>query len=83
MQRSCSCAIATGDITRATAVVLAVRAARRLAQSGDLSQLDEPVRRAVVQTQVKGWKTSDDFRFKTGVRKFGDWPWLMVAGMHW
>ena len=43
--------------------------------------LDEPVRRAVVQTQVKGWKTSDDYRFKTGVHKVGDWPWLMVAGI--
>ncbi len=32
------------------------------------------------ETQVKGWKKSDDYRFKTGVRKFGDWPWLMVAG---
>jgi len=43
--------------------------------------LDEPVRRAVVQTQVKGRKTSDDYRFKTSLRKFGDWPWLMVTGM--
>ena len=43
-------------------------------------KLDEPVREAVVQTQVKGWKKTFDFRFKTGVRKFGDWPWLMVAG---
>jgi membrane-associated phospholipid phosphatase len=43
-------------------------------------KLDEPVRHAVVQTQGKGWKKSDDFRFKTGVRKFGDWPWLMAAG---
>ena len=43
-------------------------------------ELDEPVREAVVQTQGKGWKKTDDFRFKTGVRKFGDWPWLMVAG---
>jgi membrane-associated phospholipid phosphatase len=43
-------------------------------------QLDQPVRDAVVQTQGKGWKKTDDFRFKTGVRKFGDWPWLMLAG---
>jgi len=43
-------------------------------------ELDEPVRKAVVQTQGKGWKKSDDYRFKTGVRKFGDWPWLMLAG---
>ena len=43
-------------------------------------QLDQPVRQAVVQTQGKGWKKTDDYRFKTGVRKFGDWPWLMLAG---
>jgi membrane-associated phospholipid phosphatase len=43
-------------------------------------QIDEPVRQAVVQSQGKGWKKSDDFRFKTAVRKFGDWPWLMLAG---
>ena len=43
-------------------------------------EFDEPVRQAVVQTQGKGWKKSDDFRFKSGVRKFGDWPWLMLAG---
>jgi membrane-associated phospholipid phosphatase len=42
-------------------------------------ELDEPVRKAVVQTQVKGWKKSDDYRFKTGVRRFGDWPGLMLA----
>jgi membrane-associated phospholipid phosphatase len=42
--------------------------------------LDEPVRQAVLQTQGKGWKKTDDFRFQTAVRKFGDWPWLMLAG---
>jgi membrane-associated phospholipid phosphatase len=43
-------------------------------------KLDEPVREAVVRTQVKGWKNTYDFRFQTSVRRFGDWPWLMVAG---
>lgn len=43
-------------------------------------EFDDPVRQAVVQTQKKGWKKTDDFRFKTAVRKFGDWPWLMLAG---
>jgi membrane-associated phospholipid phosphatase len=37
------------------------------------------VGKAVIQTQGKGWKKTDDFRFKTGVRRFGDWPWLMLA----
>jgi membrane-associated phospholipid phosphatase len=43
-------------------------------------QLDQPVRQAVIQTQGKGWKKTDDYRFKTAVRKIGDWSWLMLAG---
>jgi membrane-associated phospholipid phosphatase len=43
-------------------------------------QLDQPVRQAVIQTQGKGWKKTDDYRFKTTVRKIGDWSWLMLAG---
>ena len=43
-------------------------------------KFDEPVRKAVIQTQGKGWKKTDDYRFITGVRKFGDWPWLMLVG---
>jgi membrane-associated phospholipid phosphatase len=43
-------------------------------------EFDEPVRQAVVQTQKKGWKKTDDFRFQNAVRKFGDWPWVMLAG---
>jgi membrane-associated phospholipid phosphatase len=43
-------------------------------------KLDESVRQAVVQTQGKGWKKTDDFRFKDAVRRMGDWPWLMLAG---
>jgi len=43
-------------------------------------KLDEPIQEAIVQTQVKGWKKSYDFRFQAGIRRFGDWPWLMVAG---
>jgi membrane-associated phospholipid phosphatase len=43
-------------------------------------KFDEPVRKAVIETQVKGWKKTDDYRFITGVRKFGDWPWLMLMG---
>jgi membrane-associated phospholipid phosphatase len=43
-------------------------------------QLDEPVRLTVIQSQGKEWKKTDDFRFITGVRRFGDWPWLMLSG---
>lgn len=43
-------------------------------------EMDEPVRQAVVQSQGKGWKKSDAFRFHAAVRKFGDWPWIMLAG---
>lgn len=43
-------------------------------------EMDEPVRQAVVQSQGKGWKKSDGFRFQSAIRKFGDWPWIMLAG---
>jgi membrane-associated phospholipid phosphatase len=43
-------------------------------------QLDQPVRQAVIQTQGKGWKKTDDYHFKTAVGKIGDWSWLMLAG---
>jgi membrane-associated phospholipid phosphatase len=43
-------------------------------------ELDEPARQAVIQTQDEGWEKTDDFRFKTAVRRVGDWPWLMLAG---
>ena len=43
-------------------------------------QFDQPVRDAVVQSQGKGWKKTDDYRFQTSVRRIGDWPWLMLAG---
>jgi membrane-associated phospholipid phosphatase len=54
----------------AAAAVLAVWGAFRL---------DVPVRAAVVASQGKGWKKSDDFRFQSAVRKYGDWPPLMAA----
>lgn len=42
--------------------------------------LDRPVREAVVRMQGKGWNKTDDHRFHSAVRKYGDWPWLMLAG---
>ena len=42
-------------------------------------RLDEPVREAVVAAQGKHWKKSSEKRFHSAVRKFGDWPPLMVA----
>ncbi len=41
---------------------------------------DAPLRSAVVQSQGKGWKKTDDYRFHATVRRYGDWPWLMLAG---
>jgi len=41
---------------------------------------DQPVRQIVLTSQGKDWKKSDGNRFFSGVRKFGDWPWLMGAG---
>lgn len=42
--------------------------------------LDRPVREAIVAGQGKGWKKSADYRFHSAVRKYGDWPWLMLGG---
>jgi hypothetical protein len=45
-------------------------------------RLDAPVRAAVVQSQGKGWKKSDERKFHSAVRHYGDWPWLMLyAGL--
>lgn len=44
-------------------------------------QLDRPVREAVVEAQGKKWKKSDEARFHGLVRRYGDWPYLMVYGV--
>jgi len=41
--------------------------------------LDVPVREAVVEAQGKNWKKSAGHQFHAAVRKFGDWPPLMLA----
>ena len=41
---------------------------------------DAPIRAAVVASQGKNWKKTDDYQFHSKVRKYGDWPWLMLAG---
>lgn len=42
--------------------------------------LDRPVREAVVEAQGKKWKKSNEARFHGLVRRYGDWPYLMVYG---
>jgi len=42
-------------------------------------RLDAPLRAEIVKTQGKGWKKSDQQRFHSGVRRYGDWPWLMLG----
>lgn len=41
-------------------------------------QLDRPVRQAVLQTQGKDWKKTEAFKFHSLVRKWGDWPRVML-----
>jgi membrane-associated phospholipid phosphatase len=41
-------------------------------------RLDVPVRQAVVSSQGKHWKKSDERKFHAAVRVYGDWPWLML-----
>ncbi len=42
--------------------------------------LDAEVAREVRFVQGKDWKSDPMNRFHSQVRKWGDWPWLMVAG---
>ncbi len=42
-------------------------------------RFDAPVRQAVVESQGKGWKKSDDYQFHSSVRRYGDWPYLMLG----
>ncbi len=43
-------------------------------------RFDAPLRQAVVASQGKGWKKTPDYQFHSNVRRYGDWPWLMLAG---
>lgn len=42
--------------------------------------IDRPVREHVLRGQGKSWKKSPDHRLHAAVRKYGDWPWLMLGG---
>lgn len=42
--------------------------------------LDAPTRAAVREIQGSDWKTSTARTFYSKVRRYGDWPWLMLAG---
>ena len=43
-------------------------------------QFDVPVRQEIVRIQGKKWNKTADYRFHAAVRKYGDWPPLMLAG---
>jgi membrane-associated phospholipid phosphatase len=47
---------------------------------GTAFRFDVPVRAAVVKSQGKQWKKSDEQKFHAAVRVYGDWPWLMLYG---
>jgi membrane-associated phospholipid phosphatase len=34
----------------------------------------------IKELRGKGWKKSSQYRFQGNVSRYGDWPWLMVAG---
>jgi membrane-associated phospholipid phosphatase len=42
-------------------------------------QWDVPVRQHLVSTQQPGWKKSPEHKFHSAIRKWGDWPPIMVA----
>lgn len=64
--------------TRARILLLLLLAICGLAVWGTF-QLDAPIREAVVESQGKKWNKTDDYKFHAAVRKYGDWPWLMLA----
>lgn len=41
---------------------------------------DRPARDAIVRAQGKNFKKSDAYQLHGAIRKWGDWPWLMVFG---
>jgi membrane-associated phospholipid phosphatase len=43
-------------------------------------QNDGWARDRIKELQGKGWKKSSQYRFQGSVSRYGDWPWLMVAG---
>ena len=44
-------------------------------------RLDSPVRQAVVESHGKGWNKTMDYKFHSNVRKFGDWPPVLLAAV--
>lgn len=40
---------------------------------------DGPIRQAVVTSQGKQWKKSANYQFHSNVRRYGDWPYLMLG----
>ena len=44
-------------------------------------QLDAPVRKAVVESHGKGWNKTPDYKFHANVRKFGDWPPVLLVAV--
>jgi membrane-associated phospholipid phosphatase len=45
---------------------------------GSAFRFDAPVRAEIVKSQGKQWKKSDERKFHSAVRVYGDWPWLML-----
>jgi membrane-associated phospholipid phosphatase len=42
-------------------------------------QWDEPVRERIVASQEPKWSKSPEGKMHGAIRKWGDWPWIMVA----
>lgn len=43
-------------------------------------RFDQPIRDEIVRVQGKKWNKTAEHRFHTSVRKYGDWPWIMLLG---
>jgi len=69
-------------MTRAQTVAAILFLAGATALSVWSFSLDRPVRETVVASQKarKDWSKSGEAGFYRAVRKWGDWPWLMLGG---
>lgn len=61
-------------------LVLALLLIFSVAATWTAFQYDRPIRDAIVKAQGKHFKKSDAYKLHGAIRKWGDWPWLMVYG---
>ncbi len=67
-------------MSRTTIIVLIVLTVLGVTLSVLSFRYDDVTRQKIVEIQGKNWKKSEVLAFVSAVRKYGDWPQLMIAG---